>query len=287
MLDILGFVEMAKDAQRDRTEDAFLNRLYLALEHGRNHWLEQDKWIETQAATSAGHLLPKDNYALKAFTDNIVIGWPIRDDGEGELGQAFFALSLFQYEMINAGFLLRGAISVGNLYVDDIAVVGGGLIEAYEGEASLARDPRIILTSSATRAVKQHLEYYGSRSGGGSHAPQNRKLLQDADGQLFLNYLDTTVLIDEDNPGYEMLDIHSRCGHCGRKLKVLHHARRDSRYLCNAEMDYASDKKCITFSNMRVDNVMRTGILDVGRSPGRSSMMQLPSVRLLSISSLM
>src|ERR1700751_1295687 len=43
-----------------------------------------------------------------------------------------------------------------------------------------------------------------------------------------------------------------RCGHCGRKLKGLHHARRDTRYLCNAEMDYASDKKCITFSNMRV-----------------------------------
>ena len=36
-----------------------------------------------------------------------------------------------------------------------------------------------------------------------------------------------------------------RCGHCGRKLKVLHHARRDTRYICNAEMDYASDKKCI------------------------------------------
>ena len=28
-----------------------------------------------------------------------------------------------------------------------------------------------------------------------------------------------------------------RCGHCGRKLKVLHHARRDTRYICNAEMD--------------------------------------------------
>src|SRR5580704_12105786 len=24
-----------------------------------------------------------------------------------------------------------------------------------------------------------------------------------------------------------------RCGHCGRKLKVLHHARRDTRYICN------------------------------------------------------
>src|SRR5690242_6006768 len=52
-----------------------------------------------------------------------------------------------------------------------------------------------------------------------------------------------------------------RCGHCGRKLKVLHHARRDTRYICNAEMDYPSDKKCITFSNMRVDAVVSAEVL--------------------------
>lgn len=52
-----------------------------------------------------------------------------------------------------------------------------------------------------------------------------------------------------------------RCGHCGRKLKVLHHARRDTRYICNAEMDYASDKKCITFSSMRVDAAVSAEVL--------------------------
>src|ERR1700731_3642634 len=52
-----------------------------------------------------------------------------------------------------------------------------------------------------------------------------------------------------------------RCGHCGRKLKVLHHARRDTRYICNAEMDYASDKKCIAFSSMRVDAAVSAEVL--------------------------
>src|SRR5690242_13420918 len=52
-----------------------------------------------------------------------------------------------------------------------------------------------------------------------------------------------------------------RCGHCGRKLKVLHHARRDTRYICNAEMDYASDKKCISFSNMRIDAAVSMEVL--------------------------
>jgi excisionase family DNA binding protein len=54
-----------------------------------------------------------------------------------------------------------------------------------------------------------------------------------------------------------------RCGHCGRRLKVLHHARRDTRYICNAEMDYASDKKCVGFSNMRIDAAVSAEVLAV------------------------
>jgi hypothetical protein len=195
-LDILGFLEMARAAHRDGTENEFLARSYAGLERGRTQWLEQDESYS------------KDEYALKSFTDNIVIGWPISDDAETELGGAFRAVAGFQFEMINAGFFIRGAISVGDVYVDDIAVVGGGLIEAYEGESTLARDPRIVLTSSATKAVEQHLKYYGSRSGGGAHAPQNRDLLKDADGQLFINYLDDTVLYEYDDPQYEVLNRH-------------------------------------------------------------------------------
>jgi excisionase family DNA binding protein len=54
-----------------------------------------------------------------------------------------------------------------------------------------------------------------------------------------------------------------RCGHCGRKLKVLHHSRRDTRYICNREMDAASDKKCIAFSSMRIDAVVSAEVLRV------------------------
>jgi len=52
-----------------------------------------------------------------------------------------------------------------------------------------------------------------------------------------------------------------RCGLCGRRLKVLHHARRDTRYICNGEMDFASDKKCVAFSNMRIDAAVSAEVL--------------------------
>lgn len=129
----------------------------------------------------------EDLSAFRAFTDNIVIGHPIHEDGEVELGNVFYDLSNFQIFMTMEGFFVRGAIAIGDLYVDDIAVFGDGLIEAYEAETTLARDPRIVLAPSAQAAVNRHLEYYGH----GAHAPQNRDLLRDSDGQYFVNYLET------------------------------------------------------------------------------------------------
>ena len=66
-----------------------------------------------------------------------------------------------------------------------------------------------------------------------------------------------------------------RCGHCGRKLKVLHHARRDTRYICNREMDHASDKKCIAFNNMRVDAAVSAEVLRAISPLGIDAALQL------------
>ena len=149
----------------------------------------------------------KDPHALKAFSDNIVIGWPIREDAESELGDAFDRLACFQLSMVNAGFFVRGAISVGGAYIDDIAVSGKALIEAYEGESQLARDPRIILTKSAEARVQSHLRYYTPREA----APQARDLLIDSDGRWFLNYLNVIlVLADYSDPFYYELTRHKQ-----------------------------------------------------------------------------
>lgn len=145
-------------------------------------------------------LLSKDFYVLKAFTDNIVIGWPIRDDAEIEIGQAISKLMNFQFSMSLRGFFIRGAISIGNAFIDDIAVFGDALTEAYTGESKLARDPRIVLTERSVVATKHHLSYYGDPR----HAPQARDLLCDVDGQWFVNYLESVMIaVDEVGPFYE------------------------------------------------------------------------------------
>jgi excisionase family DNA binding protein len=52
-----------------------------------------------------------------------------------------------------------------------------------------------------------------------------------------------------------------RCGHCGRKLKVLHNQRHGARYVCNTEIGNLSNKNCIAFSNMRIDAAVSADVL--------------------------
>jgi len=52
-----------------------------------------------------------------------------------------------------------------------------------------------------------------------------------------------------------------RCGRCGRKFKVLHHSKRDARYVCANHVDPSSEKKCSAFSNTRIDAAVSAEVL--------------------------
>ena len=167
-VDILGYQQLVQ-GQDELEQQALLVKLHKALSSSR-------EWLHDGDLAAAGRPWDKKDYvSLKAFTDNIAIGWPIegRQDGEVELGFAFSDVAAFQLTMVNAGFFIRGAISVGPVYVDEIAVFGDALLEAYKGESTLARDPRIVLTASARQSVRKHLQYYPDKH----WAPQDRYVI--------------------------------------------------------------------------------------------------------------
>ena len=197
-VDILGYQDLLQSAQGQGAQEAQLARLHKALSFSRK-WLDDTDGVDKPVG--------KDHFSLKAFTDNIAIGWPIAGDGEIELGYGLQDLAAFQLTMVNAGFFVRGAVSVGSAYVDEIAVFGDALLEAYEGESSLARDPRIVLTESSREYVKKHLEYYVDQQ----EAPQNRDVMRDVDGQWFVNYLDAIRIADDGQPAFEALARHKEC----------------------------------------------------------------------------
>ena len=97
-IDILGYQDLVEVAEKNNESLSTLQRLYQALSQSRRH-------INPQENEVSQTFFKKDEYAFRAFTDNIVIGHPIVDDGELELGSILTDLSYFQTTMISEGFL--------------------------------------------------------------------------------------------------------------------------------------------------------------------------------------
>jgi hypothetical protein len=88
-------------------------------------------------------LAVKTELAVRAssFSDNMVVT-QVPDDRTKMLVQH---LANIQLASALVGFLVRGAITVGNVVHDDEVVFGPGLNRAYELETTVAKYPRIIL----------------------------------------------------------------------------------------------------------------------------------------------
>jgi hypothetical protein len=198
-LDILGFTSEMKASFENGTAAELLARLRAALSSAYAEFRD-DLW---------GRPIQIKTWVVKAFTDNIVIGHPVylkEPDAEAELGAVLLAVREYQLTMVNAGFFVRGGISIGQLYMDDEIVFGDALIDAYTAESTLARDPRIVLAKSVQPYLEQQLKFYGIPA----EAPHNRVLLRDVDGQIFVNYLGAIFDDDLSRPRIRELENHKK-----------------------------------------------------------------------------
>lgn len=85
---------------------------------------------------------------MQAFSDNVLMAKSVEDAPDSRasgLNQMIYIAALFQLFSLLNGWLIRGGITVGNLYLDDILVWGNGLIRAYEIESKYAIFPRIVI----------------------------------------------------------------------------------------------------------------------------------------------
>lgn len=130
-------------------------------------------------------------YAVKVFTDNIVVGCPIADVnkslGEPELSHVLDTFIELQAGFAMQGLFLRGGIAQGLHYMDDDIVFGDALLEAVKMDRS-GGPPRLALTPTTVETVRRHLAFSDRRIG----APHD--LLEDADGTVFLNYLNAAFV---------------------------------------------------------------------------------------------
>ncbi|WP_286884830.1 hypothetical protein [Aneurinibacillus sp. UBA3580] len=190
-VDILGFSQLIKDSFQQGTGNDLLKRLHKSL---------NEKIAE---------LRPREDYVgvLKSFTDNIIIGKPIHEDGESQLGGIFLDFAAYQLSLTLEGFFVRGGVSIGEYYGDEEFAFGPALLKAYELESIHAKNPRIILSNEVVSLVNLHIGYYAEPM----WAPQVRDLLKDnTDGKWFINYLEATMGDREPNDYVEAHSILQR-----------------------------------------------------------------------------
>jgi len=176
--DILGYSHLSGEAISSGRGNEFLSRLHSALKSAYDRIRERSKDWQGDPY-----------YAVKVFTDNIVVGYPLMrpsfDYGEPELGDIMGAFNELQVALAMEGFFLRGGIALGELFMDDDIVFGDALLQAVNLDKN-GGPPRLSLAPSAVEIVRRQLGFYGEDR---TWAPHYEYLLEDADGAIFLNYL--------------------------------------------------------------------------------------------------
>ena len=144
------------------------------------------------------------DYSVKVFTDNVVIGYPLSnpryDLGEHELGHFLDVFSAYQLTLAVDGYFLRGAISYGKHFMNDLIVFGDALIDAHKFDVRGA-PPRIIISPKMYEILHNQLKFYSPPSS----APHCGALLKDSDGTIFLNYLHLVTIAESE--GYIYIDL--------------------------------------------------------------------------------
>ncbi|HXA18112.1 MAG TPA: hypothetical protein VN380_14025 [Thermoanaerobaculia bacterium] len=193
-VDFLGFSRQIREAAKHSRVEELLRNVHEFL----------SSWRPALIDRYSRHPDRRKDWEIKFFTDNIVIGRPLRPERGFEMGSVIGSLCLFQLDAISHGFFLRGGISVGSFFMDDHVVFGVPLLDAYETESCIAKSPRIVLAASARELVaasilsRDHAEC----------SPYYHDVIQENDGEWFLNYLEACFHNYTEPPEFAWIKAH-------------------------------------------------------------------------------
>ena len=122
--------------------------------------------------------------AISTFSDNIVISYSVpglmAEGGRSRadalslaIGQIAGTIGRHAYEALRNGFLIRGGLTVGNLYHANGVVFGEALVDAYRIESTTSIYPRVVISPSIVKEFAPTFKPW---------------FLKDADGLTHLNY---------------------------------------------------------------------------------------------------
>ncbi|MBQ7016932.1 MAG: hypothetical protein IJN10_08270 [Firmicutes bacterium] len=125
---------------------------------------------------------------IRIFSDNIVIAvdTSIKDRSSALVAVLIYA-GLIQHQFLHNRYLVRGGISMGEFFIDDIMLWGTALTRAYEIENSISIYPRIVLDPRMVGEIRVV-----------ENPVLSRWIKQDVDHLLFVHYMQDRTLKEKD-----------------------------------------------------------------------------------------
>lgn len=170
-VDLLGFKKsIAKDV-----DNKLLNTVYQC-------------YVMAMTGSNMMSAIDKSSYKVKIFSDNIIIAIPCDPNASDDtnpiivFNRIVALMGMLQRIFLEKGIFVRGGITYGELFIDDVMVWGEALLEAYNLENSEAKYPRIIISE---RMKGIAVETYGNVH----EMFYINNIRTDSDGKYFLDYL--------------------------------------------------------------------------------------------------
>lgn len=104
-------------------------------------------------------LFGKNTIFIKIFSDNILFAIKLEDNDDQKEDKISYLLNITAntvLETLRYGFLMRGAITIGDFFHNNILVYGKALVDAVEMEEKIAIFPRIIAQKEVQQLVPQN-----------------------------------------------------------------------------------------------------------------------------------
>ena len=179
-LDILGFSSAIESTMEQADAQLLVNRIRAAIDDSKQY---VRKNLGQDSALNA------NPWAVKFFSDNLVVGYPFEGTHVSAAAVARFiirASQRYQLRMVLNGFFLRGALTQGPICLTDDIIFGSALLECYHLESKASIVPRVILTQPLMQLVAKSVREQADHGS----ADDADSICRDIDGWWFVSYLE-------------------------------------------------------------------------------------------------
>jgi hypothetical protein len=197
-LDILGFSQAIRATTDQEGAQRLVDRILAAIADSRQY---VRRTLAKEFATNP------DCWALKFFSDNLVVGYPFEGAGISPASAAWFIIRCaqrYQLRMVLNGFFLRGGLTQGPICLTDDIIFGSALLECYELESKASIVPRAILAESLQALLARSIRERAERI----PADAANSICRDVDGWWFVSYLEAAA--GDQGVDWDLVEGHKR-----------------------------------------------------------------------------